>query len=82
MNVNLYTWYGQRELNFCPKHFIPTKTAIDDERKLWILEKLSGRFFIGTQYKSGNLSDLLNGYSSYPYFEDPAEAVHYELTWS
>ena len=77
MNINLHTWFGQRELDYCPKHFIKTNTTLTKEGKLWVLEKLSGRFFIST-------SELNLFYDSEGiiYFEDPQEAVFYEIAWS
>lgn len=76
MDINLYTWFTERELDFCPKHFIATNTPVDTEKKLWILEKLNGRFYLGIKSKDFLMSE------QYPYFEDPQEAVYYELTWS
>lgn len=73
--INLYTWFGQRELRHCPIHFIETKTAITPESKQWILENLTGRFYLAQKYYD---FDALE----YPCFEDPQEAVLYELTWS
>jgi len=69
------TWYGEREMPFCPKHFIETKTALTDESKQWILEKLTGRFFVTTD------DNVLFFNEQYPYFEDRQEAILYELTW-
>lgn len=77
MNINFHTWFGQRELDYCPKHFIKSSTTLTKESKLWVLEKLSGRFFIST-------SELNLFYDSEGiiYFEDPQEAVFYEIAWS
>ncbi len=74
MNINLYTWYGQRELDYCPMHFILSNTPITQESKSWILEKLNGRFYLGS-----TIHDLFM--ESFPSFEDPQEALMYELTW-
>jgi len=76
MNINLYTWYGQRELDICPKHFIRSKTPVTDLSKEWILERLNGRFCVDT-----NEATSLLFMDMYPAFEDPQEAVMYELTW-
>ena len=73
-DINLHQWFIDRELNFVPDHFVKSNTPINIESKAWILEKLRGRFaFSGT-----NVSFLDN---VYPYFEDPKEAVFYELTF-
>lgn len=72
-DINLYTWFMDRELDFVPSHFVTSKTALTDDSRLWILEKLTGRFAItGTEGFFGSLT---------PSFEDPKEAVFYELTW-
>lgn len=76
MDINLYTWFTERELDFCPKHFIKTNTPIDIDKKLWVLEKLSGRFYVGKKTGQFFLFD------ESIWFEDPQEAVLYELTWS
>ena len=39
--LNLYTWFSQRELHYCPKHFIVIDHLIAVESKQWILEKLT-----------------------------------------
>lgn len=77
MNINLYTWFSERELKYCPLHFVPSQTPITQESKLWIFESLKGRFFIS----NGTKNDLFS-FDEYPYFEDPQEAVMYELKWS
>ena len=74
-DINLLTWFGQRELDHCPKHFIKTNTPLTDESHLWILQKLHGRYHI-----VNNNLDLFS--DPYPCFEDPQEAILYELTWS
>ena len=71
-DINLYTWFMDRDINPCPDHFVKSKTELTDESKIWIYEKLSGRFSIGG-------SVLFT--SQCPAFEDPKEAMMYELTW-
>lgn len=73
--INLYTWYQQRQLNYCPTHFVATTTPLTTESKMWILERLQGRFFV---HQMLSLRDIEGA----PHFEDPEEAVLYELTWS
>lgn len=75
MNINLMTWFSDREMPFCPEHFITVRTPITEESKQWILEKLSGRFFLSNDF-TVFFGDQI------PSFEDPQEAVMYELTWS
>jgi hypothetical protein len=72
-DINLYTWFMDRELDFTPPHFVKSGTVLTDESKVWILEKLTGRFSItGSE---GFFSNLV------PSFEDPKEALFYELKW-
>jgi len=78
-DINLMTWFSERQLEFCPKHFVKANTCIDDEKKLWVLEKLTGRFCILPS--SIGLQSLFDT-DDVIYFEDPKEAVFYDLTWS
>ena len=72
-DINLHTWFMERELDFVPSHFVVARTALTDDAKLWILEKLTGRFSMtGREGFFGSLA---------PAFEDPKEALFYELTW-
>lgn len=76
-DINLLTWYGQRELKFCPNHFTKTSAIVTDDAYDWILERLSGRFYIK------NISHLNMFYNDRQvYFEDPKEATLFEITWS
>ncbi len=82
-DINLLTWFGQRQLDFCPKHFVKTNTPLTDERRMWIFEKLQGRFYC-QQVDRLDLRMLLDDITelSVPFFEDPQEAILYELMWS
>ena len=90
-DINLHTWFTDRELDYCPKHFVKSTTPITKESKLWILERLTGRFYLQSNYMKVphmNLNASVgrtiypNITDEVPYFEDPAEATLYELTWS
>lgn len=72
-DINLDTWFVDRELPVAPDHFVKTTAPISPEAKEWILEKLHGRFAA-----SMSLSGFID---VCPAFEDPKEAVFYELTW-
>lgn len=78
MNINLQTWFAQRELDYCPKHFVKANTQITEQSKLWVLEKLTGRFFISRTVISMYGDDS----EGVIYFENPQEAVFYEIAWS
>jgi hypothetical protein len=77
--INLHTWFSEREMNFCPKHFVRCQTPLTDERKNWVIEKLVGRFYINQRFDG--MYDLFE-HGLQIYFEDPQEAVQYELVWS
>lgn len=66
-DINLNTWFIQRELSWTPDHFTKCTSPTSTEARRWILDKLQGRFNIGIDFC--------------PAFEDPKEAVFYELTW-
>ena len=69
-DINLNTWFMERELELVPSHFIKVSTPITPESKEWILEKLCGRFgLVGSLCFDRKL----------PAFEDPSEASFYEL---
>jgi len=85
-NIDPIVWFGKRELPYTPPHFVVVKTPITQESKLWILSNLRGRFSLCKQLS--NDSDTFNIMSTvifnegYPAFEDPKEAVLFELKWS
>lgn len=82
MNINLITWFSDRQLDFCPKHFIRTNTPIDDEKHLWILENLKGRYHLAGPKEVRDEDIFFLFGDMYPCFEDPQEAVIYELKFS
>ena len=72
-DINLHTWFINRDLDFAPKHFVVSGTRLTTESTIWIQEKLSGRYAIVS---------LENAFmEQVPEFEDPKEALFYELTW-
>lgn len=77
MKINIDTWTNGREVSFCPKHFISTSTELTEESKFWVLERLHGRYHISMITVSNIFHHQVN-----IHFEDPQEAVLYELTWS
>ena len=72
-DINLYTWFMDRELDYVPCHFTVSKVPVTTESKIWILENLIGRFSFGPSTFS---------VKNYPAFEDPKEALFYDLKWS
>ena len=83
-NINLDTWYKNRFLkDQIPNHFTITRTPSTTENLEWVLEKLHGRFtFVTGSTFSDSENDFLSYYQKRYAFEDPKEAVQFELTWS
>ena len=76
IEIDPVAWFSDREVNFKPPHFVMTNTHITEESKFWILKNLKGRFsLIESSYVTRNKKLL-------PAFEDPQEAMLYELAWS
>ena len=78
-DINLYTWFTDRELNYIPKHFVMANTTLTTESREWVLEKLSGRFATVSHPFDYNTNNFPNVRIA---FENPKEAVFFELTWS
>lgn len=76
------TWFSDRELKHTPKHFIITKHEFTEESKQWVLDKLSGRFSVAPYSNSPDNSLLTLFSTGHLAFEDPQEALFYELKWS
>lgn len=77
-------WFDARRVEFEPKHFVRAKTNITEESKKWIEKTLTGRYYIPNGHNF-DTNVLLYGFNPTPFvpsFEDPSEAVFYELTWS
>ena len=82
-NINLDTWYKNRFLkDQIPNHFTITRTPSTTENLEWVLEKLHGRFAVVQNNGNNNETDFMSYYQKTYAFEDPKEAVQFELTWS
>jgi hypothetical protein len=77
-SIDPYIWFGKREIDFCPKHFILTTTPLTMNSKQWVLDNLRGRFSI----IQSNQLFLIDYYLGNIAFEDPKDATFYELKWS
>ena len=80
--IDPQSWFGTREITgIIPPHFIKSNTPISDESYNWVVKKLAGRF--GSSIDITDISSV-SGFmeNSYLYFEDPKEAMIYELRWS
>jgi len=78
--INPIIWYGTRELDTVPPHFIKASTKITDESYFWVKTVLTGRFSVHTSAISSleSIFDL----NAYIFFEDPKEVMLYELRWA
>ncbi len=76
---NPQLWYGERNLTYVPRHFIKAPTTITTESELWVITSLQGRYAIIDDIDFINL--VMNSNKTI-YFEDPKEAMMYELRWS
>jgi hypothetical protein len=73
-------WFADRELSYPPAHFVTVSTALKEESKQWVLDNLKGRFCI--VHNVSNQIFLIDFYLGNIAFEDPKDAVFYELKWS
>ena len=72
-------WYSEREVSFTPKHFVMARSRLTVDSKRWILSTLRGRFSF---VMDDNEEFLSLDFDLIPAFEDPQEAIVYELMWS
>ena len=79
-NINKETWFKKRCLEYIPSHFVITRTAVTTETLFWVYERTNGRFAFVKHYPHADQQSLI--YDEAIAFEDPKEAVMYELTWS
>ena len=77
--VNPQVWYGERELSHVPPHFIKSTTPLTNESLNWVNSKLIGRYSLSTYSEHQNF--VFESRTNI-YFEDPGEAMMYELRWS
>jgi hypothetical protein len=82
--LNVYTWFSNRELNYIPAHFVVVDTLITQESKQWILEKLTGRFCLveSPNYTDQESYDSMLQFGYFPAFENPQEATYFQLMWN
>ena len=74
MIINPLIWYAERELKFVPRHFIKCPTTCTWEARIWIQNKIAGRFAFAPADVSVN--------DFFVFFEDEKDAMLYELIWA
>lgn len=80
MIVNPLLWYGTRELKLTPPHFVKCSAPLTGTSLEWVITKLQGRYTKDDAWDDD--SELFFVDTQYISFEDPAEAMLYELRWS
>lgn len=85
-SINLSTWFSERELTFVPVHFVAANSRLTTESIAWTLENLQGRYAIRPAdpylyyVNTRSVHDVYE--SKIIFFEDPTEALFYDLRWS
>jgi len=67
--ININDWYTDRLVDFVPEHFVKASGLLNTNSMEWIRINFTGRFAF-KRISSGEV-----------YFEDPAEATFFSLTW-
>lgn len=80
-SVDPMIWFSERKMPFTPTHFVISNTPLTPESNQWILNNLTGRYSIVISPSDTDGFLLMTNLGN-PAFEDPREAVIYELTWS
>lgn len=82
--IDPFFWFSDRRLEYTPKHFVITNTPATTESLLWVINNFKGRYSLISEYL--NYDDILSIIADFDIgmlaFEDPTEAVFYELKWS
>lgn len=78
--MNPVLWFGDRKLEKVPPHFVRCTTPVNSNIEFWVLTKTYGRYSIITVSNDDHLS--LFSDIEIIYFEDPKEAILYELRWA
>lgn len=76
--MNPLLWFGERRLDKVPPHFVKCDTPVNDKIEFWVLTKTYGRYCI----ISVSNDDSIFSDKEIIYFEDPKEAMLYELRWA
>jgi hypothetical protein len=78
LEVDPTIWFSQREVKFAPPHFTSTQTKLTPESLHWIRNNIRGRYSI----LSDPADAIFNFDMGNVVFEDPKDAMLYELKWS
>lgn len=79
MVEDILRWNVTRKVEIKPRHFILVNVPVTEESIIWIEETLVGRYHLTIIYP--DVTKVFLG-SICPCFEDPEEALLYELRWA
>jgi len=80
--INPMIWFCDRCLPHTPIHFVISKVPLTQESLDWLYNNTTGRFSLTTLPKATEDYLIhLNAFFGHPAFENPQEAVIYELKW-
>jgi hypothetical protein len=75
--MNPFVWFGTRKVSPIPRHFVKAHTPATTESENWVLVNIKGRYGISNSSVDNDLD-----WKDYFFFEDPADAMIFELRWS
>jgi hypothetical protein len=81
--IDPFFWFGTRQVDYTPSHFVITNTPATSESLLWVINNLTGRYSIIPQSSNYEILSIIVQHDiGIIAFEDSKEAVFYELKWS
>jgi hypothetical protein len=81
IELDYNTWFTQRLLNAKPVHFVKANAPVTHKSMVWIYENLNGRFYVENPTRV-EYDSSLPLHTPTVSFEDPGEAMFYDLRWS
>jgi hypothetical protein len=78
LEITPNVWFIDRRLPFKPPHFVMASTPVTKESAKWIVHNLVGRYTFIASVSVDSFFEPIVLLS----FEDPTEALLYELKWS
>ena len=81
IEIKPQVYFGKRELDSCPPHFVKATTPINSESLIWVKNKLQGRYSL-MSISDNDMNNFIFAQKMCIFFEDSGEAMMYELRWS
>ena len=79
-DINPLVWYSNLEIDTIPPHFVKSSTSVTEDNYFWVKTKITGRYTISAV--PINDVDMIFDLRPYVFFENPSDAMLYELRWS